>query len=885
MVRVLVSVILLAGSAAAQTPDPWSDQQLDPVFHAPPADVEVLRLENGLQIVLLPNPAQPMVGIYCAVKVGSAWEDFATSGMSHMLEHLLFNGTAKYTQEELYAAADRAGAYNNAHTTDFYTNFMLVLPSDELAVGLELQSQMLFHSLLPADKFAKEKGIVLGEIAQSLDRERFAAEALQHLVFGGTSLTLPTLGTAATVAAMDRDDVAAFYRRWYVPNNMILTVAGGFDREQALALVRQHYGDAPPRSLPDVDLGGLPPIGNTTAVVRHGGTQRKLSLVFEAPEYGSPDDVAFQMAAELLAAPGSGILSRALEDLPPGERPELSWWWQRAPGFGRLVLDFALPATYRPELVYRQVQDAVIGALEMGIRPDALAEVVAMARTRALQEREQLRMTGIYIAEPLVLGGPDHLLTYLPRLMAVAAEDVARTLRTWLVDRPCQALLVEPGAAAARPAAGPAAGRVADHAVTAPGGPAARPLPVERMELPSGAVLVNQMSPGSDLMAIHLTVRGRAALDQQYGHAGALNLLHRLLAYGVSGCDESCLASRLRRLGAEIKLVDDPRIPMDDYYTNGRFSFVRVECLAASGREVLQLLAEMAQFGTFTKADLQREREIQRGLLQRREATASWQAARLLATGLYPEHPLSLPVEGTAASIEAITYDELRSLYRRAFQPDNLILAVVSPFSQAELAAMLPELPGGAGQSARGLPPIPITTSPARLTASVGGPMAAVRAGAVRDVPDDQKAALELLVAVFAERLAMDLRETRGLSYSVGASLEVSEGRGVLTAWLNPPAARLAEGEDALLAALRGFDAASVTQQELDTVRSARQGRLLMRRLDSISRAYHLAMAELEGDLSQYLRAARVYEGITLSDLQRAADFFSELPLVTVVVQ
>ena len=97
-------------------------------------------LGNGLEVVLLANPAQPMVGIFTQVKVGSAWESYQSSGMSHMLEHLLFNGSEKYTQDQLYELADRAGAYNNANTTDFFTNYMMVIPAGALETGLDLQS-------------------------------------------------------------------------------------------------------------------------------------------------------------------------------------------------------------------------------------------------------------------------------------------------------------------------------------------------------------------------------------------------------------------------------------------------------------------------------------------------------------------------------------------------------------------------------------------------------------------------------------------------------------------------------------------------------------------------------------------------------------------------
>ena len=162
--------------------------------------------------------------------------------------------------------------------------------------------------------------------------------------------------------------------------------------------------------------------------------------------------------------------------------------------------------------------------------------------------------------------------------------------------------------------------------------------------------------------------------------------------------------------------------------------------------------------------------------------------------------------------------------------------------------------------------------------------MAAVRLGAIRRVASTDVHALEMLTAVLSDRLVMDLRETRGLSYSVGARMRVDGDRAVFSARLNPPTARLAEGEAALATALRDFDAATITQDELDRVRGARQGRLMMRRLDSISRAYYLAMAELDGDVSSYLQAITAYDTVTLDDLRRVSAFFSELPLVTVVV-
>jgi predicted Zn-dependent peptidase len=900
---------LVAVAAAAPPPD----------FYALPDNIETLQLENGLQVVLMPNTAQPMAGVYVVVGVGSSREDFATSGMSHMLEHLLFNGTDTMTQEQLYDAADLAGAYNNANTADFHTSFMMVVPAANLETGMRLQSQMLLHSALPPEKFEKERGIILGELVAARDDPTEAAgEEQRRALNAGTSLELPTLGTRATIAGLDRDATFAFYKTWYVPNNMTLTLAGNFDRDGALKLIETYYGAVSPRPLPDAALRTPAPLDESRTLVRRAGRERKLTLAFDAPDYRSDDYFAFEVATELLQAEGSGIFSRAVADL--AHQPEVGLWWQAAPGFGRVMIEMTLPEGFAGDDGYRLVQDAIATALENGITDEDVAEVVHLRETTMLQDREQLRMTGIVIAEPLWLGGVDFFVASLPRLRAVTAADVAVVLEERFIGRPCLAVLLEPELTqpAAVPAALPAPAMPAgmkmpagqtmppkmaeamrkmsaegaageavaknDPAYKAPGG-GAPAVPVDRSVLPSGAILVSQTVAGSDLMAIHLTMRGRALIDRAHGAPGAVNLVHRLLTTGVKGCDETCLARRLRQMGAVVKLVDDPRFPMDDYYTSGRFSFVRIECPAASGPDVLTLLADLTRRVTFAKPLFEREQRAQLQIFADRQGSASAEAGRMLRDALYGDHPLAQPAEGTAASVQALTPELLRAVYADALAPANLIWTVVSPYSHDELKTQLTDLLPGTGTPTAGVPPLPETTAPNRLTAAVGGEMAAIRLGAIRAVEPVDAVALELLVAIMSDRIQMDLRESKGLSYSLGASADIIGGEMVFQAYLNPPVERAGEGEELLTAAIKNFDAASITQADLDKTRGARGGRTMMRHLSSIGRAYYLAMAELEHDLAGYAQAVSAYDKVTLTDLQRvASSYLKDLPLVTVVV-
>jgi zinc protease len=495
-----------------------------------------------------------------------------------------------------------------------------------------------------------------------------------------------------------------------------------------------------------------------------------------------------------------------------------------------------------------------------------------MAETETLLGREQLRMTGIHIAEPLVLGGVDFFVEHLERLREVTPAEVVQALRTWFVDAPCTAVLFEPeperdeAAAAASPV--PAAERR-----------------VERSVLENGAVLVTQTNPGSPLMAVHLTVRGRAMIDSENARAGALDLVHRLLGEGYAGCDRACLAREVRSLGAVVKSFDDDRIPMDDYYTNGRFSFVRAESSADHGAAVLELLLQQIQHALFTGADFARVRDERVAELQRRDGSARAVADRLLRETLYDDHPLALAPEGTAESLAELDFNQVRVVYRRAFSPENLVIAVVGPLEHEAVRTLIETGLPGRGHPAPGLPPVAPTAASATATATVGGPLGAVRLGSVLAVDPAEAPALRLAVALLHDRLGMDLRETRGLAYSVGATVDVHGAEAEFRAWINPPRARLAEARQALRAAVTGFEPAAVTQADLDRVRSARAGRLMMRRLSSMGQAYYLAMAELEGDLEAYLGADTVFDGVTLAQVRAAvARYLGGAHLVEVFV-
>lgn len=185
------------------------------------------------------------------VRAGSSLEDEATSGSTHLLEHMIFRGTEEHSQGEIYDALDMMGAYYNAQTTKTYTTFILVVPKEHAEDAMEIQAEMILQSTIPVDTFDVEKGRVLAEIQQSLQRSSYHSDlAHSRNLYGEDPYSIPTLGTLASIEKLDRDHVFQFYKKWYAVNNMTLVLRGDFDQAGMANLAETIYGHFEPVKLP-----------------------------------------------------------------------------------------------------------------------------------------------------------------------------------------------------------------------------------------------------------------------------------------------------------------------------------------------------------------------------------------------------------------------------------------------------------------------------------------------------------------------------------------------------------------------------------------------------------------------------------------------------------
>jgi predicted Zn-dependent peptidase len=266
------------------------------------------RLANGLRVVVCPDPSSADVAVLMHYDVGSRDEPAGLFGLAHLVEHLMFNGSAHVALNEHFRLLERAGATNiNGETSLDETEYHETVPPDALALALWLESDRLGFLLDRVDEAAvrRERLTVQNEQRHTmLDVGLGAAESITmaELFPVWHPYHHDTLGTPASVGGLTLADVRAFVSTWYGPSNATLVLAGKVEPEAAITLVRRYFETLPARATPT--RPALPPLPDAAPVSLRVGSsvvRQQVRIAWVTPALGTPSDVALDLAATILA--------------------------------------------------------------------------------------------------------------------------------------------------------------------------------------------------------------------------------------------------------------------------------------------------------------------------------------------------------------------------------------------------------------------------------------------------------------------------------------------------------------------------------------------------------------------------------------------------------
>ena len=814
-------------------------------------EAQRIELENGLEVVLIPHRASPVVALTTIVYSGVRNETAERSGASHFLEHLLFNGTTSRSQKELYDETDFYGIYNNAATRDDYTVFMMLVGREHLAKAINIQADMLLHSTLPQEKFEKERNIVLEEIARDAGRTNYRVEQFHRSrAYSGTPYSRPALGTPESLKKITRSQVWSYYRQYYQPNNMSLMVMGDFERESLLALILKEFGK--------VRRGGKPLKPQAVRISWNGGmlvenfspgmARQYLEVSFPCPRPGEDGFAGISALASILSG-------RLQERFVMGKSTGVE--------LVSLGLDYNRDlSTLR--LSVRFGKDADAAALTKKILADLRHPDSYTATPPELQSlRKELVAEEIYLSEKvhyytfmkagaMAAGRLEFLQGYVPSLNAVEPSQLSALGRKYLSSAPFRATLTR----GAESGTGGKPRVVTDFKIDAEGKPliaeveTVAPLETVRRTLPGGLTVLFRQSPGSKVFAAHLLAKNRCTAEPR-GKGGIADFLHRLLPKGSKHRSEKVISQELAAISGRLKVTDSRMIPFDNYYFSPQYSYIRLETLEVRYARGLFLLADMIRYPKLDEAEIVKLKKQVKSELSRDAHSTRDRARHEMYRQLFGEHPLARPIAGTSESVERIRRGTLVKFHRSYFSPANLVLTIISGRSAGEVLPIVAQAFSGfeGGKEAKPLPAFKLKNVRPGLTRlpSTGSPQAQVLLGQRVDLSKKERVAVVLLESLLSDRLVFQLREKEGLAYSVGCGFSFSGSGGYFIAGMGTRPQNVDKAISGLRREIRAFRDEEIKQYDLDRVRNRLIHRLRMRRLTSIGQAYYLGLQEFRG--------------------------------------
>ena len=429
------------------------------------------RLDNGLTVLLCPEADAPLVAVQYWVGVGSIDESpLVGAGLSHYLEHMLFQGTESRAPGRIGEEIADAGGDINAYTSLDRTVFHATVPAKNWPVALDVLTDAVFHPTFPEAEWQREREVIFREVDMGLDNPDRVLNAFAWETLLRTSpYRAPVIGWKDILSTMTREDLFSHHRRFYSPDNMILSLAGGFDAAEVEAWIRAHVAVEKRRPVPRAVVPVDPPAEREQTYRKRGPYNvTRLLYAFRTPAADGAETPALDLLADAISAGRSApLVKRFRED----ERlAHAVGAWNYTP---RDLGIFAIEATCEAaneEALAAGLRDFVRGLGETPLD----AEWLEAARTQMLRSSLSSVATeegqaGEMAAGEFFRGDPRAQETYLAQLEALTPEDLRAAAAKHLdVSRGTWIVLCGEGAEEAHAAAEPR--RTEPAMVVLPGG-------------------------------------------------------------------------------------------------------------------------------------------------------------------------------------------------------------------------------------------------------------------------------------------------------------------------------------------------------------------------------------------------------------------------------
>lgn len=771
-------------------------------------------LPNGLRVVLHEDHSTPVVAVNVWYHVGSLNEVPGRTGLAHLFEHLMLQGFEGYPYD-LLATMDELGAVRNATTGTDRTNYFELVPSNFLETALFIEAGRMGR-LLPAltqQRLDNQRDVVKNEKRQRIDNQPYARRTprlLSLLYPPGHPYSWLVVGSMEDLTAASLDDVSAFFRTYYAPNNASLVLAGDFEPARARALVERYFGPLPAGPAVQRPHPAPPRLDREIREEMEDDVSLPLTqIVWPSTPQFSKDQAALDILGRILGAGKSSRLYRSLQmkrqivfnvTAVNNSSQEAGMFMVMAgPKSGQTV-----------DEIHRLIDEEVTRLKTTPVGAEEIERAYAEIESEFLRELQTaLGKADRLNAYTTFLDDPGYASKDLARYRAVTAADVQQAARTYLTGQRI-VLTVVPrrtpaGSTTAAPkSAAPAAGVASPAAQAAPASPrpAAPSAPAKTVDLsllprggPNPVLALPNVQRGRlanelevlvvehhelPVVNLNLVVKSGAAVDP-VGKAGLAAITAGMLDEGTASRSAAAIADRLASVGASLSV----RAGWDS-------ATVQLQTLTRHLDTALEVYADVIVNPAFPEQEFGRLRDNRLVELKLDRTSPDIVAGAVVQGVLYGDHRYGRALEGNATSLTSITRRDVQAFYDAHVRPNNAALIVVGDVRVADVVAKLeqalaswrpgeiPARPVSAPPPARDRGAIYVVDRPG----SVQSVVQVAQLGVPRNTPDffPLEVMNRILGGTGSARLYTNLRQDKGYTYDARSTFEYRRDAGPFVA-------------------------------------------------------------------------------------------------------
>jgi zinc protease len=859
------------------------------------------RLANGLRVLMFPDASKETITVNITYLVGSRHEGYGESGMAHLLEHLVFKGTPDHPDipQELTAH----GCRPNGTTWFDRTNYFETFAADEgnLDWALDLEADRMVNSFISKEHLESEFSVVRNEFEvgenypQSVLMDRMMSAAYLWHNYGNS-----TIGSRADIERVPIDNLKAFYKKWYRPDNTVLVLAGKFDEPQALAKVAGTFGAIPRPADPIPSTYTVEPAqdGERSVTLRRVGDVQLAGVLYHVPAGSHADFAAVDLLTFILSDRPSGRLYKSLVETQKASSV-FGWAYQlREPGAALLF------AEVREEKSIEDARDTLLRTIDdLAQNPPTQAEVERARDNRLKGWETTMRNSewaAIELSEWSAMGDWRLMFLHRDRLKAVTPQDVQRVADTYFrpenrtvglyipTDEPMRADVPQPPdvAALVRDYTGGEAMAMGEAFDASPSAIEAR-------------VVRSKIAPGIKLAMVPKKTRGATVQvsmrfnmgDEKslQGRSTAGSLAGSMLMRGTKSRTRQEIEDEIDRLKAQVRVDGGPTA-----------AFASIETTRENLPEILRLVAEILREPSFPESEFELLRQEWLAAFEDSKTDPFQVASTALQKHLnpWPESDpryVETPDESIAAT-KAATLDQVKSFHPEFYGASAGEVAIVGDFDPQEVESLLGQLFKGW----KSKQPFTRLSDPYRKRPAIAESLetpdkesAVFMAGLPLDIRDNAQEYPALVLGNFMtgggflnSRLATRIRQNEGISYGVGsffyASAFENDGYFGSYAIYAPQNAELlvrAYKEEITKVLEAGFEPEEIAEAKQGWLQSRRVSRSTDREL-----ARTLASREHEGrTLSWDEKIDSVIDSLTNDEIVAAMKKFLDVGKISIV--